>query len=562
MSSNYILISFFDGYDKLYEKFSYVFILVKSNSINFNINDSIKYKVFKVSEFHENYDEVISILLNKLPFKFEQVSVLDKKQELKTIVMPKQVYLSMENKYDPSQIQLVVAYYNEDLSWIEYLRKECCIDNVLLISKKHKLHSRYKLIHLDNVGKDAHSLMYYIVNNYENLPKYLLFCPGSILSQKAPFKIEKFKYVINNLHKVDSLGIVTIPYVPWSPYAPFDYDFIIDRWGSSDPLNMSKNLDLKPAKIRPFGKWYETYVDTDDSKIKKYGFSYNFIFFCNKQSILKKSKCFYKELLTQLSIDNDLEAIHYVERIIYSLYINDSFVDIKFFNEIKHVLLKGRYIKDFKKLYSISFTPMTTYEEIPQSIHFIWIGSDVPKKYIENIHTYMKKNPKYTIYLWIDHDITNAINKKIQLRNVNTLELINSKIYQHESNFGAKADILRYEIIFQEGGMYMDIDSISVKAFDENFRFSTVSYIESSYNDVSNAFFTFPKQCAFLKFVIDCLSIHYYKEKYIPWKTGPNFFTSCLYSFGDNNFHYIHQNYTIYKSPVSYTYHTNDHNWW
>ena len=126
----------------------------------------------------------------------------------------------------------------------------------------------------------------------------------------------------------------------------------------------------------------------------------------------------------------------------------------------------------------------------------------------------------------------------------------------------APADILRYEIVYKEGGMYCDVDSISLKPFDENFRFPTVAYALEPYNDVQNAVFIFPKQCSFLKFLIECLKVNYFRETYIPWKTGPNFFTSCLYSFADTNIHFVHQNYLINKTEHSYTFHTNDHNWW
>ena len=325
MSSNYILISFFDGYDKSYEDFTYVFMLVKSNSINFNINDNIKYKVFKVSEFNENYNEVISVLFSKLPFKFEKVAILDKKQQLQTLVMPKQVYLSMENKYDPSKIQLVVAYYNEDLSWIEYLRKECCISNVLLISKKHTNHPKYKLVHLPNLGREANSFMWYITKYFDNLPEIIFFCQGGVKSNKM--KYNKFLYVVKNLVNVDKIGCITVPGHLSTWYSAFDYDFTLKNWKSTNNLNENDDSKLIPSSVRPFGKWYETFISNDITKISKYGHSYNAIFCTTKQSIMKFPKCTYEELYNQTLLGENTEVAHYLERVYYSMFINNYLID-------------------------------------------------------------------------------------------------------------------------------------------------------------------------------------------------------------------------------------------
>ena len=35
----------------------------------------------------------------------------------------------------------------------------------------------------------------------------------------------------------------------------------------------------------------------------------------------------------------------------------------------------------------------------------------------------------------------------------------NKDLYHKASNFGMKADILRYEIVYREGGIYIDVDS-------------------------------------------------------------------------------------------------------
>ena len=42
---------------------------------------------------------------------------------------------------------------------------------------------------------------------------------------------------------------------------------------------------------------------------------------------------------------------------------------------------------------------------VPSIIHFIWIGSVVPEKYVKNMLTYYEKNSVYIIYFWHDCDV-------------------------------------------------------------------------------------------------------------------------------------------------------------
>lgn len=190
-----------------------------------------------------------------------------------------------------------------------------------MLSKKHKYHNKHNLIHLPNIGRDCHSFMWYVYENYENLPDIVFFTLGGITENKMKFL--KYKYVLENLSLVKKRGIVTVPGHLSYRYSPFDYDFYLDEWMSTTKVNSNNTRELIPAFVRPFGKWYETYISTDLSKIKRLGVSYNNIFCCSKESIRKYPKSMYEELLGQLSVGENLEVIHYVERIFFSLYTRD-----------------------------------------------------------------------------------------------------------------------------------------------------------------------------------------------------------------------------------------------
>ena len=215
-------------------------------------------------------------------------------------------------------------------------------------------------------------------------------------------------------------------------------------------------------------------------------------------------------------------------------------------------------IFDFFRL-NKELCPSYKSHSVEKNIHFIWIGSIIPDKYITNIKTYINNNSNYKIYLWVSHD---TIIENVNVKNISELDIINKKEYNMVSHYGSKADILRYEIIYNFGGIYCDIDSISLKEFDVNFEKDNVSYIYPAWCNLTNAFFCFSKNNQFLLYCIKCLPYAMklnLKQHHL--LTGPTFFTTCFYFYNQININLIHQSKIIYKSNDGYTYHTNYANW-
>ncbi len=95
-----------------------------------------------------------------------------------------------------------------------------------------------------------------------------------------------------------------------------------------------------------------------------------------------------------------------------------------------------------------------TEPRIPKIIHQIWIGSPLPEKYLPLIDSWKKHHPDWTYILWDDAMIE-------------ALNLENKEQYALSNNWGQKADIARYEILYRFGGMYVDIDFECLKPFDQ-----------------------------------------------------------------------------------------------
>jgi len=149
------------------------------------------------------------------------------------------------------------------------------------------------------------------------------------------------------------------------------------------------------------------------------------------------------------------------------------------------------------------------------------------------------KNTDYKIYLWLSQNVSEirrnlSDTPTIKVQDITRLDFINSKAMKHESVI-AKADMMRYEIVFQFGGIYTDVDSISVRKFPSIFQQSFVSHIFAGWNNIQNAVFGMRKGSKFLKFVLESLKLNYektpeYQSRSVPKKTGPTFFTTMFVS--------------------------------
>lgn len=87
---------------------------------------------------------------------------------------------------------------------------------------------------------------------------------------------------------------------------------------------------------------------------------------------------------------------------------------------------------------------------IPKIIHQIWIG---PKKrpdiWMDSFKKFCQEF-EYEYMLWDDEKVSQ-------------MEMVNREWYNKEQTYNGKSDILRYEILYQYGGTYIDADSFLLK---------------------------------------------------------------------------------------------------
>ena len=93
---------------------------------------------------------------------------------------------------------------------------------------------------------------------------------------------------------------------------------------------------------------------------------------------------------------------------------------------------------------------------IPKTLHIIWVGDD-SKRPDNCIQTWARHNPGWQIKLWGNDDL-------VERPWINAAHM--QAMLQHELN--GVADMMRWEILYAEGGFVVDADSICVRPLDDS----------------------------------------------------------------------------------------------
>jgi mannosyltransferase OCH1-like enzyme len=198
---------------------------------------------------------------------------------------------------------------------------------------------------------------------------------------------------------------------------------------------------------------------------------------------------------------------------------------------------------------------------IYKKIHQIWVGPNpIPEKSIKFIEKIKELHPDYEYRLWTDKDLTEE--------NFSNLEYINSTPI-----YAQKADIMRYEILYKYGGIYLDIDFEVFKELTPLLTHDFVICNEDAHIDkyITNAFIYSIPGTQNLKNCID--NIHTCPlggEVNVSFATGPWYFRNCISLEGarvlpTNTVYPTHYTQKGYRpttfSPETYAMHHWDKNW-
>lgn len=194
------------------------------------------------------------------------------------------------------KIDIVVAHYDEDLSWLDQIDKTY-VGEIFIYNKKDN--TQYRT--LPNIGQDPHTFLTHIVENYNNLPDGLVFLQGN------PFSNGNNTILPNNVNDINFFLEELQTRKNTSNYKRERQDFGLYD-GKIQYWNNKKLIDTNTN----FYEWYKE-VFGDEVGI-------NFIYWgqqfgVSKELIESRDLIFYQHLIKYFGQDDGVnEMCHYIER--------------------------------------------------------------------------------------------------------------------------------------------------------------------------------------------------------------------------------------------------------
>ena len=224
------------------------------------------------------------------------------------------LYYKRTASFVDDNIQVVVAAYNEDMNW---LKEEPFngLDTICYNKGKNDIsqcsNSKCKVLSLPNVGREGHTYLHHIIENYDNLAPVTVFIPASWPDggKNSP-----------TLTTIELARKYKKTFIPTTPVSPNDsvWGFQLDEYTSSNEKNkdMNETSSLQPCPQRPFGVWYRhNFPDTPLTNIQ-----YGGIFAVARNDIIQHPIERYRNLIKYLDSHSNPEAGHYMERAWHSIF--------------------------------------------------------------------------------------------------------------------------------------------------------------------------------------------------------------------------------------------------
>ena len=291
------------------------------------------------------------------------------------------------------KIEIVIARYNEDLSWLKKIPKSIKItiynkglDNIEISDIK------YNIIKLPNIGRESHTYLYHIINNYDNLAHKTIFCQGDSI-----FHSPGFLDLLKNVKLFEHVQPLSAYYWPegekpfyfYNPPKPL-LDKTTNLWIKKNPIHV-EYMDNNFITRYPYLYYQEHFMKLVEL-IKKY---------YNVDNVFK----FFIERLRLKNVDiNDLFPVCYAG--LFSVnkeVILDNSID--FYNNIMSMLL-----------YDIRINVITNkFIDFGLFLEKLWLVIFNYKKYNKhNIILSIKDYPIYTYNLKINNNkLKSIINFKL-----------------------------------------------------------------------------------------------------------------------------------------------------
>jgi len=207
---------------------------------------------------------------------------------------------------------VIIAYYNENIDWISNI--DTNYNDIYLYNKSGKtlnINPIINVIELPNIGRESHTYLYHIINNYSNLPNECIFLQGNPFDHSIP-KEELIKIINNASNSTEKFIFLT----KFKLFLEKNQDLTFKEHGFLHCFWQNQH-NLSSCIVKIYNELYPNFISTL--------FAPGALFLVNKENIYKNSLEFYKNCLNiLLNSENptDPPEGHAFERLWYYIFNN------------------------------------------------------------------------------------------------------------------------------------------------------------------------------------------------------------------------------------------------
>ena len=195
-----------------------------------------------------------------------------------------------------TDIQIVISRFNENFNHWLILK-----DFIIIYNKGEPILNNldFNIINIQNIGRESHTYLYHIINNFNNLKTITLFiqCDFSDHIHEI-FNLYKY-FIFKNTNMIINLKNKNT--------------CCINGWGRLLKFTDYKTKNLILSKYT-FGEWWINNISHCLPNLNSFKWGPCGVFSISKNNIIKKDIEYYKKILNTLSYCINPEEGHYCER--------------------------------------------------------------------------------------------------------------------------------------------------------------------------------------------------------------------------------------------------------
>jgi mannosyltransferase OCH1-like enzyme len=155
---------------------------------------------------------------------------------------------------------------------------------------------------------------------------------------------------------------------------------------------------------------------------------------------------------------------------------------------------------------------------IPRLFHRVWLGGVMPAEFVRFGETWLEHNPGWEMRVWTEDDLP---------------PLRNRDLYDSVESYAQKSDVIRFELLWRYGGVYVDCDFECRRSIEQLlYGLDAFAAFEDD-AQVSNAIIGAVAGHRFIDYLVRSLpaSVKEHGAADPVVSTGPGYLTRCLAEF-------------------------------